>query len=227
MRRPDVDWSIYLVTDPDQCAQMGHRVPEVAGLAARAGTTVVQVRAKAADGGAFLTEVLDCAEALAGTDTRLIVNDRVDVFMAARAKLTGSAAQVHGVHVGQTDLPPRAVRDLIGPDALLGLSTNTVEEVLAANQSPARIDVQGIGPFRATATKVEADYGIGVNGIAEFAAAATTPTVAIGGVKAADIAALKATGVSGIAVVSAICLADDPTLATQELVSAWAAGSLV
>lgn len=216
-----VDWSIYLVTDPDQCARMGRSVPEVAGLAAQAGATVVQVRAKHADGGTFLTEVLHCAEALVGTGAKLIVNDRVDVFLAARHRLAGSVAVVHGVHVGQSDLPAQAVRELIGPDALLGLSTHTVEEVRAANTNPARIDVQGIGPYRATTTKAEADYGIGVNGIAAFVKAATTPTVAIGGVKAADVPALRATGVSGIAVVSAICMAPDPAAATRALVEAW------
>lgn len=223
MSHPEVDWSIYLVTDPDQCARMGRTVPEVAGLAAQAGATVVQVRAKDADGGVFLSEVLACAETLAGTGTTLIVNDRVDVFLAARSRLTGSTAQVHGVHVGQSDLPAEDVRALIGPDALLGLSTNTVDQVRAANHSLARIDLQGIGPYKATATKVEADYGIGVSGIADFVATATTPTVAIGGVNAADIPALKATGVTGIAVVSAICLAEDPAKATQALVAAWSA----
>lgn len=225
MNHPEVDWSIYLVTDPDQCAQMGRTVPEVAGLAARAGATVVQVRAKDADGGAFLTEVLACAEALVGTGAKLIVNDRVDVFLAARNRLAGSNAQVHGVHVGQSDLPAEDVRALIGPNALLGLSTNTVAQVRAANHSPARIDLQGIGPYKATTTKAEADYGIGAVGIAEFVAAATTPTVAIGGVKAEDAAALRPTGVSGLAVVSAICLAQNPAAATAELVAAWQAAA--
>ncbi|WP_336249597.1 thiamine phosphate synthase [Stomatohabitans albus] len=216
-----IDWSIYLVTDPDQCAQMGRSVPEVAGLAARAGARVVQVRAKALDGGAFLTQVLETAEAIAETDAILIVNDRIDVFLAARAALAGSSAHVDGVHIGQSDLPAEAVRALIGPDALLGLSTSTLAEVHAANQSPAGIDLQGIGPFRATPTKAEASYSIGVEGIRALTEAATTPTVAIGGVKATDVAALRGAGVSGVAVVSAICLAPDVTDATDALVRSW------
>lgn len=216
-----VDWSIYLVTDPDQCAQMGRSVPEVAQLAVRGGATVVQVRAKDLDGGAFLTQVLETAEALANTPATLIVNDRVDVFLSARDALAGSTAQVHGVHVGQRDLPALAVRKLIGPDALLGLSTNNLQEVRVANEHAARIDLQGIGPFRATPTKAEANYGIGVDGIEELAKAAHSPTVAIGGVKASDVRALRATGVAGVAVVSAICLADDPEAATRALVNEW------
>lgn len=216
-----VDWSIYLVTDPDQCAQIGMSVPEVVEAAVTNGASAVQVRAKHTDGRAFLTQVLHCAEAMVGSDAVLIVNDRVDVYLAARAALTGSMASVHGVHVGQDDLPAHLVRELIGPDALLGLSTNTLEEVLAANRTPARIDLQGIGPFAATPTKAEANYGIGVEGIAALAAAATTPTVAIGGVKADDLAALRTTQISGVAVVSAICLAPDPGAATRRLRDAW------
>ena len=110
-RTGDADrWAVYLVTDADQCAASGRSVPDTVAAAVAAGVRAVQVRAKDAHGGGFLAEVLAVADALAATlggeDTALIVNDRIDIALAARA----AGARVDGVHVGQSDLPAASVR---------------------------------------------------------------------------------------------------------------------
>lgn len=216
------DWSIYVVTDPDLCGPRG--VTATVQAALDGGATAIQVRAKHLDGGPFLRQVLEVAQAAAGRAT-VIVNDRVDVFLAARHALQGSDAAVHGIHIGQSDLPVEQARALIGPDALLGLSAGTPEEVAHAEQighlPDTRIDVLGIGPLRTTPTKVDAGLGLGLNRVAALARATSIPAVTIGGVGAEDMADIRAAGLAGAAVVSCVMAANDPEAATRTLVRAW------
>lgn len=215
-----IDLSLYLVTDADQCHARGRSVLDTVALAVAGGVTCVQLRAKDADARAFLAEVLDVAHAV-GHRVPVIVNDRVDVFLAARAM----GAPVAGVHVGQSDLPADLVRRLIGPDATLGLSAASPEEIAAAAADPAAIDYIGIGAVHATATKPDAPPALGVAGTAALARTTTLPAVAIGGITASDLPELAAGGLAGAAVVSAICCADDPRQAAAELAAAWASTS--
>lgn len=217
--RPAPDLRLYLVTDDAQCASRGRTVPETVTAAVDAGVTCVQLRAKDADGGTFLQEVLDVSAAV-GERAPVIVNDRVDVFLAARAL----GAHVAGVHVGQRDLPAAVVRRLIGDDAYLGLSASTPEEIAAAEAEGA-CDHLGIGTVRATATKTDAPTGLGTDGVAALAARTALPAVAIGGITAHDLPALAAGGLAAAAVVSAICLAEDPAAATRTLRAAWNEGA--
>ncbi len=217
--RPAPDLRLYLVTDAAQCASRGRTVLETVTAAADAGVTFVQLRAKDAEGGAFLQEVLDVCAAV-GDRVPVIVNDRVDVFLAAR----DLGAHVAGVHVGQRDLPASVVRRLIGDDAFLGLSASTPEEIAAAEAEGA-CDHLGIGTVRATATKTDAPTGLGTDGVAALAARTDLPAVAIGGITAHDLPALAAGGLAGAAVVSAICLAEDPAAATRTLRAAWNEGA--
>ncbi|SDM75053.1 thiamine phosphate synthase [Actinomyces ruminicola] len=216
--RPVPDLRIYLVTDAGQCRRRGRTVTDTVRDAVEGGATCVQVRDKHADGAELLSQVVDVARTV-GEVVPVIVNDRIDVFLAARRL----GAPVAGVHVGQSDLPAAVVRDLIGDDAYLGLSAATAEELIAAQEQGA-CDHVGIGAVRATATKTDAPAGLGVGGIAQLAASTALPCVAIGGVGAADLPALRAGGLSGAAVVSAICLADDPRAAARALRRAWEEG---
>ncbi|WP_257210767.1 thiamine phosphate synthase [Actinomyces ruminis] len=175
------------------------------------------MRAKHAGGADFLTQVLAVARAV-GEAVPVIVNDRVDVFLAARRL----GAPVAGVHVGQSDLPAAVVRELIGDGAYLGLSAAAPEELRAAQEEDV-CDHVGIGVVRATATKADSPPGLGVHGVSRLAACIDLPCVAIGGVTAADLPALRAGGLAGAAVVSAICRADDPREAAQQLREAWEA----
>jgi thiamine-phosphate pyrophosphorylase len=214
------DLSIYLVTDKSQAAAAGHALPDLVAAAAAGGATAVQVREKDADAGEFLATVLKIAAVLPES-VALFVNDRVDVFLAARH----AGARVAGVHVGQQDLPVGAVRDLVGLDALIGLTTNTPAELSAAGREVARVDYVGIGSVHATASKANAAPALGLEGFAALVRSTFLPAVAIGGVTVADIPGLRAAGAAGAAVISAVCGAADPRAATAELARAWAAAA--
>lgn len=210
----NADLSVYLVTDSGAAARAGHDIVDVVRAAAP-GVTAVQIREKDATARSFLDTVLRVSAALPG-DVAVIVNDRVDVFLAARA----AEARVTGVHVGQSDLPPAAVRALIGPDAVLGLSASTPEELAAAVGTGA-VDYVGIGALHATATKRDAPPPLGHAAFARLVAASALPAVAIGGVTAADLPALRRAGAAGAAVASAICGADDPGREARRLRAVW------
>lgn len=214
------DLSLYLVTDARSARSAGHDLVELVRGAARGGVTAVQVREKDAPASAFLETVLRVADVLPA-GVALLVNDRVDVFLAARA----AGARVAGVHVGQSDLPVEAVRNLVGPDAVLGLSASTPEQLRRAAASPARVDYVGIGAVHATTTKADAPEPLGLDRFAGLVAASALPAVGIGGVTRADLPAMRAAGAAGAAVVSAICSAPDPAAAARELRSAWGAAS--
>jgi len=208
---------VYLVLDEDVCAAAGCRPTVVAATAVAAGVRVVQVRAKSASARQFVSLVVDVAEAVRGTGAVLVVDDRVDVALAARAR----GAVVDGVHVGQQDLEARDARALLGADALVGVSAARPQDVIAVARPAA--DHVGTGPVRSTPTKPDAGAGIGFDGLAAAVRATTLPVVAIGGLGLDDVAAVRASGAHGIAVVSAICTAPDPGAAAAALVAAWCA----
>lgn len=213
--RPALDLSIYLVTDTGQCGDLG--VAETARRAVSAGVTLVQLRDPDCDDADFVRLGRAVAAALAGTGVPLIVNDRVELVDAIGAD---------GAHVGQGDMPVRRARELLGPAALLGLSVNSPRELAEAlSEDPGRdiVDYLGLGIYRSTTTKPDHAPAAGLPSIQALAAASPWPTCVIGGVKGADAAALRAAGVDGLAVVSAICGQPDVAAATRELVQAWAA----
>lgn len=210
---------IYLVTDTALCGPRG--VVDTVRAAVAGGVETIQVREKDAPAADFYALVLAVAEA-AGDRATVLVDDRVDIYLAARA----AGARVHGVHVGQTDLPAELVRTLVGPDAVVGLTANTPGhlEALAA-LPPGTVDYLGAGVIRPTRTKPDHPEPLGVAGFADFAARTPLPVVAIGGIVREDLGALRAAGATGAAVVSAICGAADPRQAAAELVRAWRAGA--
>lgn len=210
-----VDLSLYLVTDSGVATAAGHDVVEVVRRATACGVTAVQVREKEGTARMFLDTVLRVAAAVPDR-VAVLVNDRVDVFLAAR----DAGAQVAGVHVGQSDLPPSVVRRLIGPDAVMGLSASTPGQLAAASESGV-VDYVGIGALHATTTKRDAPSPLEHEEFARLVAVSALPAVAIGGVTVTDLGALRRAGAAGAAVVSAICGADDPGRAAAELRSAW------
>lgn len=215
---------IYFVTDPDQTAAVTGGDPidgtaRYVRAAVDAGVTMVQVRWKNADAGPVLDLVSQCAEQIAASSGSavLVVNDRVDVFLASRER----GVAVDGVHVGQTDLPVETVRRLIGDNAVLGLSASTradLDTVLAL--PPGTVDQIGV-QFRDTATKSDTPQGLGVDGMADYVELSPAPVVAIGGITLADLAPLAAAGVHQAAVVSAIAAAENPASAAAELVHSF------
>jgi thiamine-phosphate pyrophosphorylase len=207
--RPDLDPTLYLVTDTGLCRP--RPVADVVRAAVAGGVTVVQVRDKKASRRELL-ELTRAVQDAVPPHVPVVVNDAVDVALLAGAD---------GVHVGQDDLPPAEVRALIGPDRLLGLSVSSSEELAVALALPAgTLDLVGIGPVHGTPTKPDAGRPLGPDGVRELAAAARAAgltTVAIGGIDAANAAEVAATGVDGVCVVSAVCAAPDPAAAAQAL----------
>jgi thiamine-phosphate diphosphorylase len=218
MRPASEDLGVYLVTDAALCAERG--VVRTVELAVAGGARIVQLREKHAD----LAAHVDLLERLARViDGRalLVVNDRVDAALAARER----GIRVDGVHLGQDDGDVRRARDVLGPEVIIGLSTSTSAHLDAVAALPeGTVDHVGIGAIRATATKADHPPALGVEGFALLAAASPVPAVAIGGITAADLPALRRAGAAGCAVVSAICAADDPLRATLELSAAWSGG---
>ena len=164
------------------------------------GVTVVQLRAK----GAPQRELVSMARALVGhaarSGARVLVND--DPVAAAQSG-------AHGVHLGQGDGDVTAARALLGPDAWIGRSTHDLEQVRSATD----VDYLGFGPIFATATKVGAGRARGTARLAQAVAATPLPIVAIGGITAARLPAIRATGVAAWAVVSGLWAAPDRTSA--------------
>lgn len=205
----------YLVTDPVLCGARG--VLSVVETAVAGGVTTVQIRDKTA-GGRELFELVCKAAELTGGKATLLVNDRVDVYSAAKAV----GAAVDGVHLGQEDLPVAAVRKVIGPDAVIGLSADTHAHLDEVHElPPGTVDYLGVGAIRETSTKADHPAPLGYSGFAQVASATTLPCVAIGGVQARDTLPLREAGAAGVASVSAICAADDPRRAAREFAQAW------
>jgi thiamine-phosphate pyrophosphorylase len=203
----NADLGLYLVTDAAMCAQRG--VPETVRAAVDGGVTAVQVRDPHASGRQLHDLVLRVREALAGTDVVLLVNDRLDVALAAGAD---------GVHLGQSDVPVESARRIAGPDLLIGWSVSSAAELAIANTFPSgTVDYLGVGPVLRTPTKPDAAPAIGIDGLRALVAATAVPAVAIGGIRADNAAAIADTGVTGICVVSEICAAEDPKAAAARL----------
>lgn len=211
MRRSGPDLSLYLVAG---VADTGRRpLEEVVLTAVEGGVTAVQIREKSATTRAFLERARRLKTLLDARGVPLIVNDRVDVALAARAD---------GVHLGVDDMSPADARRLVGADMILGLSVGDEAEAAAAD--PALVDYVGIGPAFASSTKADAGEAIGPEGVAALRRRVGLPAVAIGGITRDNAHALRTAGVEGIAVVSAICGADDPQAAARALRAAIRAG---
>lgn len=211
-----IDWRVQLVTSGD-----GPATVTAAAAAAAAGAGIVQVRAKHLLAGELLDLVVAVAEAVAAVSpaTRVLVNDRADVAHAARRL----GAPVHGVHLGQADLPVSDARALLGSDALVGLTAGSLEHVREAEsrRGVARPDYLGSGPFRPTPTKDVGRPPVGLEGYPLRVAATRLPVVAIGDVRLGDVPALTATGVAGVAVVREVMDAADPGAVAAAVLAAW------
>jgi thiamine-phosphate pyrophosphorylase len=201
-----IDLRCYVVTDTAMCGARG--VPAVVADAVAGGATMIQVRDPAATA-RELTSLVTAVLHVVARRVPVIVNDRVDVALAAGAD---------GAHLGQSDLDPLVARRL-GPDLILGLSVTSLAEARAAQAAP--VDLLGVGPVFVTATKPDAAAPLGFTGLAEICAASSIPCVAIGGLSASDAPTVRAAGAAGICVVSAVCAAPDPRAATAEILAAW------
>ena len=205
MKKADV--RCYVIIDPAACAE---RDPiTMAQAAAKGGATIIQLRDKSGDVRRMLTLAQAMKATLAPFAVPLVINDRVDVALAAEAD---------GAHVGQDDLPAEAARRLLGDEAILGLSHKTPEEIAASPVNT--LSYAAIGGIFPTTSKKQ-----GASGLEAFARMARAmrarapelPIVGIAGITAENAASVIAAGADGVAVISAVCAADDPEAATRAL----------
>lgn len=127
------------------------------------------------------------------------------------------AVDADGLHLGQSDMPAEIARRLIGEDKILGLSIENEQQLKEAEHLP--IDYIGLSAIFATPTKTNTKKHWGVEGLKSALETTKLPIVGIGGINESNIPELMATGVHGLALVSAICQADDPKAAAQHLLS--------
>lgn len=171
------------------------------------GATFLQIREKDLDAACFEAEAANLKALCVRYGVPYVVNDSVEIARAIDAD---------GVHVGQSDIRGRDIRSLIGPDKILGISAGTVEEAVTAEAAGA--DYIGVGAVFGTSTKKNA-RNLTVEKLREITDAVSIPVVAIGGINAGNLMALKGSGVDGVAVVSGIFAAKDPGKATVELLA--------
>jgi len=194
--RPPLDPRLNAILDPARAG--GHDLLELARAAAAGGATLVQLRDKKSDTRAMVEEARAIKAVLAPFNVAFVVNDRVDVALAATA---------HGVHVGPDDMTPDDARRLLGPDAIIGLSIKSVAEAEAAPIG--LIDYAGVGGVYVTLSKEQKTPPIGTDGFARVAnalrrRAPTLPIVGIAGIDVGNAGAVIAAGADGVAVISAL-----------------------
>lgn len=194
---------LYAVTDN---AWLGERtLAECVEAALAGGATFVQLRDKQATGEALQAEAEELLALCRAAGVPFVVNDDVECALAVGAD---------GVHVGQDDMACERARALLGPDAIVGVSTQTVEQARAAEAAGA--DYLGVGGVTGTATKPEAEV-LAPEEFRAIAAAVDIPVVAIGGIHKENLLRLKGTGVNGVALVSAIFGAENIEAECREL----------
>lgn len=195
--------TLYAVTDR---SWLGERIlAQVVEEVLKGGATFLQLREKELDQAAILAEAKEIQAIAARYHVPFVINDSLDVALACDAD---------GVHVGQTDLMGRDVRALIGPDKILGITANTVELAVAAEQAGA--DYIGAGAVFGTTTKQNAK-NLSLDTLKAICQAVSIPVVAIGGINANNLPQLAGTGAAGAAVVSALFAQKDPEAAAQNL----------
>ena len=203
--KPAIDYSIYLVTD-EACLH-GRPLLECVEAALAAGVTLVQYRAKAADGGVLYAEACRLKELCDKYGVPLIINDRLDIALAVGAA---------GVHLGQDDLPCAVARRLLGEKFIIGVSAHNPAEAVKAVSEGA--DYLGCGAVFGTATKHDVAK-LGLENLRAIRKAVAVPMVGIGGITADNYAEVLATGADGAAIVSGILAQDDIGAVVKKLVA--------
>jgi thiamine-phosphate pyrophosphorylase len=195
---------LYLVTD--QPSLKARPLLDVVHAAVRGGVTCVQLREKHASSRDFYAMAVALMDLLRPLNVPLIINDRIDIALSCGAQ---------GVHLGQSDLPVEAARKMLPPEVFVGWSVETENEVKQSASLP--VDYLGVSPVFATPTKTDTATPWGLSGLQQVRTLSPLPLVAIGGIHLHNAAEVLRAGADSLAVVSAICSADDPRAASQQL----------
>jgi len=199
-----INLDLYLVTDRD--LSKGRSLDWVVEKAAKGGITIVQLREKDIETKNFIEEAKRIKKILEPYNIPLIINDRVDVALAIGAD---------GVHLGQNDMPYPMARQILGNDSIIGVSVESIKQAEEANQFD--VDYIAISPVFKTPTKEELTQELGIIGVQKITGLSKHPSVGIGSIKPHNAESIIKAGADGLAVVSAICSADDPEKAASEL----------
>ena len=193
---------LHVITDVVLQDRFSHVA--LAKMAVAGGADTIQFRQKEGSTRALIETAIAVKHACG--DVPLIVNDRVDVAIAAEAD---------GVHLGQDDFPIEKARVLLGEDAVIG---GTAKTLVQARQCVADgADYIGFGPIYATGSKADAGLMKGLEGLREMVSGIHIPIIAIGGIAIENAGEVMRAGAHGIAVISAVCCQPDPIEATHRL----------
>lgn len=225
--RKNLDISAYFVVGPENT--LGRPVADILQAVVDAGFTCIQIRSKEASALEMIDLCRQAADIIAkagrSDSTALVVDDRLDVVLAARKQ----GIKVDGIHVGQTDIPVEICREYLGENSIVGLSARAHELFeYIENADVSQVDYFGAGPLHPSITKPNCGEDIdgtiltrSFEDLTKLAKISPIPVVVGGGVTIKDIPQLAATGVDGFFVVSAIAGAKDPKAAAVELAEAW------
>ena len=201
-----LDFDLYVVTDRQLTA--GRPLCLVVEAALRGGARALQLREKDLSPRELYPLALEMRQLTRAYGAQLLINDRVDVALAVNAD---------GVHLTTTSLPASIARQVLGPGRLIGVSTHTRAEAQAAADEGADFIV--FGPVFFTPSKASYGQPVGLDALRAVRAVVKSPILAIGGIKPTNLDQALAVGADGIAVISAVISADDPTAATQEMLA--------
>jgi thiamine-phosphate pyrophosphorylase len=204
---------LHVVTDDELLARPGFADVATALAADGGARLAIHVRGPHTDGGALHRLPGALVEPVRACGALLVVNDRVDVALAAG---------VDAVHLGRDDLPAGLARQLLGPDALLGATANSLEEARRADGLP--VDYLGVGPVYGTRSKENPAPELGLDGLRAIVAGVRKPVLAIGNITAERVAEVLDAGAAGVAVLSAVTRDPDPERATMRIrkaIDAW------
>ena len=199
-----VDFTLYLITDRVQTA--GRGLPAVVAASLRGGLRAVQLREKDLTAGQLYEHAVELRQLTRDYGAKLLINDRIDVALAVDAD---------GVHLGKAGLPVLEARRILGGERLIGYSAHSEVEALQAQQDGA--DFITFGPLYHTPSKAQYGQPLGLGALAGAVRVVSIPVFALGGVKHASVAEVMSAGAHGIAMISAIMAAPDPTIETESL----------
>ena len=203
MRSDKKDLLLYAVTDRHWLS--GRKLSDVVKESLEGGVTFVQLREKELDEETFLKEAKELKELCRQYNVPFVINDNVELAKKVDAD---------GVHVGQSDMEAGDVRAMLGPDKIIGVSAQTVEQAILAEKRGA--DYLGVGAVFKTGSKADAD-DVSFETLKAICDAVSIPVIAIGGITLENVKELSGSGICGIAVISAIYAAGDIKKAAEDL----------
>lgn len=200
----NIDYTIYYVTDENLLHEK-HDLYSSIEQSILGGATIIQLREKESSTKDFYQKAIKAKEICQKYNVPLIINDRIDIAMAIDSD---------GIHLGQDDMPLDIARKLLGKEKIIGISVSTIQEALEAQKNGA--NYLGVGAMYATSTKKDTDI-VSISTLSQIKKSVNIPVVAIGGINQTTIPNLAPALVDGVAIVSAISLSQDPSLATRKL----------